>query len=107
MVQLSSVVSTFLALSAAIVTASPLGQKSQAARAAYFQTNKSPNNVVAVKLESNGKVGDATWHPTRGDGSAELTPTGPHVPDSLGSANCVVVFGDVSIFCSVHIFGCN
>lgn len=92
MVQLISLLFTTAAFSVAAVAASPLGQST---KAVYFQTNKSPNSVVATKVESGGNLGNPTFYSTGGDGSAELTPTGPHLPDSLGSANSVVVFGNV------------
>jgi hypothetical protein len=95
MVQFSSLLAATVALSASAVTAFPFPGSTDT-KAVYFQTNKSPNNVVAVNVESGGKLGGATFHATGGDGSAELTPTGPHLPDALGSANSVVVSGDVS-----------
>jgi hypothetical protein len=94
MVQISSFLAATVALSGSAVTAIPFPSSTDT-KAVYFQTNKSPNNVVAVNIESGGKIGGATFHATGGDGNAELTPTGPHLPDSLGSQNSVVVNGDV------------
>jgi hypothetical protein len=92
MVQVSSLLAATVALASA-VTAFPFPSST---KAAYFQTNKSPNSIVAVNVASGGKIGGATFHATGGVGNAELTPTGPHLPDALGSQNSVVVFGDVS-----------
>jgi hypothetical protein len=96
MVQLASLLFATAAFSVAAVAASPLSQRDiESTRAVYFQTNQSPNSIVATKVESGGTLVDPTFHSTGGVGSAELTPTGPHLPDPLGSANSVVVFGDV------------
>lgn len=94
MLQISSLLAASVVLSPLVVTAFPF-PSSASTKAVYFQTNKSPNSIVAVNVES-GKIGRATFHATGGAGSAELTPTGPHLPDSLGSQNSVVVYGDVS-----------
>jgi hypothetical protein len=97
MARLSSLLVATVALSASTVTSFPFPSPGST-KAVYFQTNKSPNNVVAVNIESAGKIGKATFHSTGGNGNAELTPTGPHLPDSLGSEHSVVVHGDVGTF---------
>jgi hypothetical protein len=83
-----------LALSA---TASPLPFE-DGAKAVYFQTNKSPNQIAAVAVHSSGKLGDYIFHPTGGKGGAEISATGPNAPDALGSQHSVVVYGDVILF---------
>jgi hypothetical protein len=100
MVQLSSLFVT-AAFSVTAVSAFPVSEStnfpgSTGTKALYFQTNKSPNSVVAVSVESGGKIGKATFHNTKGVGSAEITLTGPHLPDSLGYKDSVIIFGDVS-----------
>jgi hypothetical protein len=93
MVQLASLLFATAAFS---VAASPLSKRDiGSTQAVYFQTNESPNNVVAIKVGPGGTLVDPTFHSTGGVGGAELTSTGPHLPDPLGSANSVVVFGDV------------
>ena len=92
MVQVSSLLA---ALAPLAVIAFPF-PSSTGTKAVYFQTNKSPNSIVAVNVGLGGKIGEATFHATGGVGSAELTPTGPHIPDSLGSQNSVAVYGNVS-----------
>jgi hypothetical protein len=104
MVQLFPLFPAILAVSLSTVTASPCQIVDNSAKAAYFQSNKSPNNIVAVKIESGGKIGEVTFHPTGGLGGAEVTATGPHLPDSLGSQNSVVVLGDVSTSVLGHTF---
>lgn len=80
-----------LALSA---TASPLPLK-DGAKAVYFQTNKSPNQIAAVAVGPSGMIGNYTFHSTGGKGGAEMSATGPSAPDALGSQHSVVVYGDV------------
>lgn len=97
MVQVQSLLAAFVALTPLAVTAFPFPGFTHT-KAVYFQTNKSPNSIVAVNVGSGGKIHGATFHATGGAGGAELDPTGPHLPDSLGSQNSVVVHGNVSIF---------
>jgi hypothetical protein len=82
-----------LALSA---TASPLPSQ-DGAKAVYFQTNKSPNQIAAVAVHSSGKLGNYTFHSTGGKGGAEISATGPDAPDALGSQHSVVVYEDVML----------
>lgn len=98
MVQFLHLLLATVALSAATVASFPFPSPGRStSKAVYFQTNQSPNSIVAAKVDSNGKIGKTTFHSTGGHGGAELTPTGPHLPDSLGSQHSVVVYGDVSI----------
>lgn len=75
-------------------TASPLPFQN-GAKAVYFQTNKSPNQIAAVSVQSSGKLGNYTFHLTGGKGGAEVSATGSDGPDALGSQHSVVVYGDV------------
>jgi hypothetical protein len=95
MVQVPSLLAAFVALAPLAVTAFPFPDFTRT-KAVYFQTNKSPNSIVAVNVGSGGKIRGATFHATGGVGSAELALTGPHLPDSLGSQNSVAVYGNVS-----------
>jgi hypothetical protein len=62
MLQFTSLLFAAAAFSVAAVAASPLSQRDNerlgysGTKAVYFQTNKSPNNVVAAKVESGGKI---------------------------------------------------
>lgn len=66
-------------------------------KAVFFQTNKSPNSIVALPVvDEDGKLGDAVFHPAGGNGAAEVSASGGvNTPDSLGSQDSVVVEGNV------------
>ncbi|KAH8703498.1 hypothetical protein BGW36DRAFT_354918 [Talaromyces proteolyticus] len=74
-------------------TASPLDFK-HGAKAVYFQSNKSPNAIAAVKVHPSGKLGNYSFYATGGHGGAEIGSTGPDAPDPLGSQHSVVVYED-------------
>jgi hypothetical protein len=66
------------------------------AQVVYFQTNRAPNSIVAVPVNTEGHLGKATFTPTGANGEEELGVDGPNQLDSLGSESSVVVSGNVS-----------
>ncbi|KAI9644112.1 hypothetical protein NHQ30_007465 [Ciborinia camelliae] len=62
------------------------------AKAVYFMTNKSPNEIVATPLGSNGYLGPPSFIPTGGNGGTATFANGkPMAPDALSSADSVVI----------------
>jgi hypothetical protein len=90
--------STLVYAAAAVLPAhaSPLVQrnaahKTAAAKAVYFQTNQSPNSIVAIPVNSDGKLGQPVFHASKANGAVEITAKGPSEPDPLSSEDSVVV----------------
>ena len=70
----------------------------QAPKAIYYMNNDVANEVIAVRVRPNGKLGRVTTTPTGGAGSADIDPVhgGPNFPDALASSGSVRVVGNVS-----------
>jgi hypothetical protein len=98
---LSLLLSTLLVVGTAVHGSSTVrprnfGEGSTSAKAIFFQTNRAPNSIVAVPVDREGHLGQATFHRTGADGEAEVGADGPNPHDSLGTESSVVVVDNVS-----------
>jgi hypothetical protein len=72
-------------------------RRSSSPKAVYFQTNKSPNNVVAIPVANDGTLSGGKLTATGANGGNTVDPmTGiPAGPDALSSQGSVKVSGNV------------
>lgn len=68
-----------------------------AVQAIYLSTNDSPNRIVALKVNDEGKLSEGTFTLTGGDGGVLINSDGSPVPiDALNSQDSIVREGHVS-----------
>ena len=66
-------------------------------KAIYLSTNDSPNRIVALKVNDEGRLSEGTFTLTGGDGGVLINANGSPVPiDALNSQDSIVREGHVS-----------